>query len=169
MIMVLSQWVPLFFICTWMYGIRAMQEQLPRGVADVAAFYKTRPVFCPSGQPSNGCSILLHAKLVWVLFWAVAKEYLARGAKTARPNKKNKRYTKHQEAKRNSRCKSTYLGSVKKKSRNTFRPQQVQEKIKTGYAGSASNNGVVVSRSNIPVCRNMITCLATEADINMLR
>ncbi|MBT8133281.1 MAG: hypothetical protein KJO03_02160, partial [Gammaproteobacteria bacterium] len=35
--MALSQWVPLFFICTWMYGIRAMQEQLPRGVADVAA------------------------------------------------------------------------------------------------------------------------------------
>ena len=26
------------------------------------------------------------AKLVWVLFWAVAKEYLARGARTAMPN-----------------------------------------------------------------------------------
>ena len=80
------RWAPLFFICTWMYGIRAMQEQLPRGAADVAAFYKTRPVFCPSGQPNNGCSILLLAKLVWVLFWADAKEYLARGARTTMPN-----------------------------------------------------------------------------------
>ena len=27
--------------------------------------------------------------LFWVLFWAVAKEYLARGARTAMPSKKN--------------------------------------------------------------------------------
>jgi len=45
-------------------------------------------MFCPSGQPKNGCSILLRAKLVWVLFWAVAKEHLACGARTAMPNKK---------------------------------------------------------------------------------
>ena len=51
-----------------------MQEQLPRGVAVVAAFYKTLPVFCTSGQLKYNCSILLPAKLVWVLFWAVAKE-----------------------------------------------------------------------------------------------
>jgi hypothetical protein len=37
MITVLSQWEPLLF----------------RGAADVAAFYKTRPVFCPSGQPKS--------------------------------------------------------------------------------------------------------------------
>jgi len=51
-----------------------MQEQLPRGVAVVAAFYKTLPVLCPSGQLKYSCSILLPAKLVWVHFWAVAKE-----------------------------------------------------------------------------------------------
>jgi hypothetical protein len=60
-----------------------------RGAADVAAFYKTRPVFCPSDQPKSGCSILLRAKLVWVLFWAVAKEYLARRATTAIPEQKS--------------------------------------------------------------------------------
>ena len=36
-----------------------------------AAFYKTRPVFCPTGQLKNSCSILLPAKLVWLLFVAV--------------------------------------------------------------------------------------------------
>ena len=39
-----------------------------------AACYKTRPVFCPLGQPDSGCSNLLPANLVWLLFWAVAKE-----------------------------------------------------------------------------------------------
>jgi hypothetical protein len=58
-------------------------------------FTKTRPVFYPSGQPKSGCSILLRAKLVWVLFWAVAKEYLARRATTAMPNKKHQVNAKH--------------------------------------------------------------------------
>jgi hypothetical protein len=70
MITVLSQWEPLLF----------------RGAADVAAFYKTRPVFCPSGQPKSGCSILLRAKLVWVLFLAAEKKCLACGARTAMPD-----------------------------------------------------------------------------------
>jgi len=46
-----------------------MQEQLPRGVVVVAAFYKTHRVFCLSGQLQSSCSILLPAKLVWLLFW----------------------------------------------------------------------------------------------------
>ena len=33
--------------------------------------------------------------LFWVLFWAVAKEYLARGARTARPNEKTQVTAKH--------------------------------------------------------------------------
>ena len=28
--------------------------------------------------------------LIWVLFWAAAKKYLARGARTAKPNEMNK-------------------------------------------------------------------------------
>ena len=80
MITVLSQWEPLLF----------------RGAADVAAFYKTRPVFCPSGQPKSGCSILLRAKLVWVLFLAAEKKCLA-------------------VTRRNSRVEYRYLSSVKKR------------------------------------------------------
>ena len=33
--------------------------------------------------------------LFWVLFWAVAKEYLARGARTAMPNEKTQVTAKH--------------------------------------------------------------------------
>jgi hypothetical protein len=65
MITVLAKWAPLcFYIYTGMYSIRAMQEQLPRGAAGVAAFYKTRRVFCLSGQLQSSCSILNPAKLV---------------------------------------------------------------------------------------------------------
>jgi len=45
-----------------------------RGVAGVAACYKTRRVFCPAGQLKGSCSILFPTKLVWLLFFAVAKE-----------------------------------------------------------------------------------------------
>jgi len=91
MITVLSQWEPLLF----------------RGAADVAAFYKTRPVFCPSGQPKSGCSILLRAKLVWVLFWAVAKECLARRATTAMLNEKYQVNANHQNQKKTNEIRET--------------------------------------------------------------
>ena len=35
------------------------------------------------GQPKKSCSILLPAKLVWLLFWDVEKEWLASGARPA--------------------------------------------------------------------------------------
>jgi len=51
----------------------------------------TKHVLCFALRASQkaGCSILLRAKLVWILFWAVAKEYLARRATTAMPEKKS--------------------------------------------------------------------------------
>ena len=63
-----------------------MQEQLPRGVAVVAAFYKTLSVFCPSGQLKYSCSILLPEKLVWATLLGCSKrarkyDYGARGAR----------------------------------------------------------------------------------------
>jgi len=57
----------------------------------------TKHVLCFALRASQkaGCSILLRAKLVWVLFWAVAKEYLACGARTAMPNEKTQVTAKH--------------------------------------------------------------------------
>ena len=69
-----------------------MQEKLPRGAAYVAAFYKTRPVFCPSGQPKSWLFNFAPGKIsLGTLLGCCkrAKEYNhgARGARTAVPKK----------------------------------------------------------------------------------